>query len=175
MRLLYKGIKIFHIKYTQKFNLEMLIHLMMSALVFGEKQIISIQQPKIQHCWSLFVIIVQNSSIIQIIHEDYNYLSLRCMGFPLWFFALYSRKTSGNPYLKLLDFPTFGCGYPYEICFSKNLVHTLPEHCWDTQQNFLFNFIIFLQTLKTYLKFFLNFVNFLKRFFGPPSLWTPVN
>ena len=49
-------------------------------------------------------------------------------------------------------FPTFGCGYPYEIFFSKILVNTLWQHFWDTQYKNIFLFFsaikkIFLQNL----------------------------
>ena len=49
-------------------------------------------------------------------------------------------------------FPTFGCGYPYEIFFSKNFVYTLWQHFCDTQYKNIFLFFglikkIFLQTL----------------------------
>ena len=37
-------------------------------------------------------------------------------------------------------FPTFGCGYPYEILFSKNFVSTLWQHFWDTQYKNIFLF-----------------------------------
>jgi len=32
--------------------------------------------------------------------------------YALWFFVLYSKKSSGNPHLKFLTFPTFYCGCP---------------------------------------------------------------
>ena len=49
-------------------------------------------------------------------------------------------------------FLTFGCGYPYEIFFSKNFVYTRWQHFWDTQYKNIFLFFalikkIFLQNL----------------------------
>ena len=40
-------------------------------------------------------------------------------------------------------FPTFGCGYPYEIFFSKIFVFTRWQHFWDTQYKNIFLFFAF--------------------------------
>ena len=44
-------------------------------------------------------------------------------------------------------FPTFGCGYPYEILFSKKFVYTLSQHFWDTKYKNIFLFFALIKKI----------------------------
>ena len=45
-------------------------------------------------------------------------------------------------------FPTFGCGYPYEIFFfSKIFVYTLWQHFWYTQYKIIFLFFALIKKI----------------------------
>ena len=83
----------------------------------------------------------------------------RCTPPPVVFCPLL-KKSSGNPYLKILDFSQIlSADTPINFFLSKNFVYILWQNFWDTKYIFFLNFCfyqkIFLQTLDfRYHKFF---------------------